>query len=135
MKAPLSQKLDTTKWPEWLQSLKAPWEQMQRYLALVFQKNITFEDNIRCQIKELTFTTSAAYGTPPVLDNFVSIPFASTLDTPARAFLLVSINEFSGAPVTGAVSMAIRDDNGTIRISYITGLEVSTKYTIRILLF
>lgn len=135
MKPPLSQKLDTSKWPDWLFSLRAAWEQMQRYLALVFEKNVTFEENIRCQIKDIVFTTSATYGTPPLLDNFTAVTFASTLPKPAKAFIPVFVSQFNGSPVTGAVSISARDDNGTIRIEYITGLEVSTKYTLRVLLF
>lgn len=135
MKPPLAQKIDTSQWPIYLSSLKTAWDQMQRYLQTAFAKNITFSENILCQLKQLTVTTSATYGTAPVLDNFTPIVYQSTLKSPATAIMLATIRRIDNAPLTGAVTLCARDDSGNIRIDYITGLEPSVSYAFTVLSF
>lgn len=135
MKPPLAQKVDTRNWPSWLSTLQNGWDQTQRYLQTVFSKNITFSENILCQLKQLTVTTSATYGTAPVLDNFTPIVYQSTLKSPATAIMLATIRRIDNAPLAGAVTLCARDDNGNIRIDYITGLEPSVSYAFTVLSF
>lgn len=135
MKPPLAQKVDTRNWPAWLSTLQNGWDQTQRYLQLVFSKNITFQDNILCQLKQLTVTTSATYGTPPVLDTFTPIIYQSTLKAPVTAIMLASIRRIDGEPLTEAVSLCARTDNSSVRIDYITGLSPGVSYAFTVLTF
>lgn len=91
-------------------------------------KNITYPDNIACQIKLLTVKTTAAY---PTMEE---ITFQSELSTKAIGCNIMQVFEKSTyTPPTGAVTVNWIEDNGTIVIKNITGLDVSKTYMVRLI--
>src|SRR4030095_1820923 len=89
--------------------------------------NITFGENITCQIKEISFTTSEDYS----IGDWVAVSFLKTLKTKAQAVVLLQIlqDEETYTPVLEAVTVHNwLDVNGYIKIYHIPGLEDETTY-------
>ncbi len=87
-------------------------------------------ENIKCQIKEVSLQTSSAY---PTMEP---IKFQSTLG--AKAVGLWVVQAYISAdfvPVTSPVYAAWNDNNGTINVTFVSGLAASERYTVRFLLF
>lgn len=100
------------------------------YQAL--NKNITLQENIASFIKEISYNTDAAYpGTPHEI-----VQFQNTLKTKAIGVMVMQVYEKSTyTPALGAVYVPWVEDNGSINIYSITGLEPSKQYLVRLLIF
>ncbi len=92
-------------------------------------RNITFRENISCQIKEITYNTDSTY--PSAQDP---VEFLSQLKVKATGLMLMQIvDRMSYEPPPGPVYIPWIEKNGSIILSTITGLEASKSYTIRML--
>jgi hypothetical protein len=114
--------------PSWVNPLI---DTLNNFMESVYQslnKNITFEDNVSCFIKELIYKTPSTY---PTMDN---VEFTSLLKVKATGVQVLQVyNRATYEPATGAVYVPWVEDNSTIRIFPITGLAASTTYVVRLL--
>lgn len=98
------------------------------YQAL--NKNVTFNQNIACFIKEISYTTPSTYPT-----GVANIQFVSQLKTKAVGLeVWQCFDKSTYIPAPGPVYVPWVEDNGNIIIYPITGLEASKTYTIRLLI-
>lgn len=108
-------------------------EPVNSFMESVYQslnKNITFGENIASFIKELIYTTPSTY--PSGVEN---VSFQNTLRTrPIGIFLMQVYERTTYVPPPGPVYVPWVDDNGTLVIYPITGLEASKTYLIRLVI-
>jgi hypothetical protein len=97
------------------------------YQAL--NRNITFSENIGCAIKELTYKTPSTY--PSGLED---MEFISGLKSKATGVILMQVvDKDLYLPPPGPVYVPWVENNGSIVISTVTGLEADKTYLIRLL--
>ena len=112
---------------------------LNSFFSVVYEclnRNITFGENIACQIKEMEFSTPSDYtSATPLIDGWPGLQFKSTLGYRATGLLILQIYEKGDyySPITGAVSLDWNDLDGQITINYISGLSDSKDYFIRFL--
>lgn len=95
-----------------------------------FNKNVTFEQNVACFVKEIVYKTPSTY---PTMEN---VEFGSELKSKASGLMLVqALVRGTYVPVTTAVYVPWVENNGVIVIYPIVGLQADTTYTIRLLIF
>lgn len=91
---------------------------------------LTFIENIRCQIKEITFTTLSTYA----IGDFTEIKFDNLLKAKAIGVILLQIIDVTtGNYIQVGVTVQWLDINGVITIRYISGLDDETQYTFRVM--
>lgn len=119
--------------PSWLERLLDQINLFMDSVYLALARNLTFQENIRSNIRELTFTTSGGYDT----GTFTPLRFATGLGVKAIGLLVLQLFETSDAdePILEPVVANWNEVNGEIRVKYISGLANSTRYTARFLVF
>lgn len=131
MKLPVTKKIlreDLKEAPSWVRGIIDPFNSFAETVYQALNKNITFSENIRAFVKELTYKTTASY---PTADN---IEFLNELKVKATGVqVLQAIDKADYSPAPGPVYVPWVEDNGTIVVSAITGLEASKTYLIRLL--
>jgi hypothetical protein len=116
--------------PDWINSVIGPINSFMENVYTALNKNVTFSENIASFIKEITVTTPSGY---PTMDD---IEFMSELKTKALGVTVMQAYEKSTyAPAPGPVYAPWIEDNGSIILSQITGLEASKTYLIRLLVY
>lgn len=89
---------------------------------------LTHTENIRCQFKELTFTTSPDYST----NEWATIQFPYDFKDKPLEVVISQINKTDiNQPIYDPVSVNWVWNNGNIEIRWIAGLEDETTYTVR----
>ena len=115
--------------PGWINPLI---DTLNSFMETVYQalnRNITFGQNVACQIKELSYRTPATY--PAGVEN---IEFLSDLKTKATGVMLMQVYDRADySPPPGPVYVPWIENNGTIIIYPITGLEADKLYVVRLL--
>ena len=131
MKLPVIKKIlreDLKDAPSWIGGIIDPFNSFAETVYQALNKNITFNENVRAFVKELTYTTPASY---PVMDD---VEFLSELKVKATGVQVLQVVERSNyEPAPGPVYVPWIEDNGSIVVKPITGLEASKTYTIRLL--
>lgn len=116
--------------PDWVDNLLGPLTTFMEAIYSALNKQITFQENIACTIREFQFSTSSTYTT----GDFEVITFPSGLKTkPIGCMILQILNTSNASVIKQAVSLHWEDLSGTITIRYISGLDDSTKYSMRVL--
>jgi len=133
MKLPTTRKVlreDVKGAPSWIIPLIDALNSFMDSVYGAMNKNITFGDNIGCQVKELTYRTPTTY--PTGVDP---VEFTSTLKFRSSGLWVTQVVERQNyLPPPGPVYIPWVEDSGIIRIGTITGLEADKVYTIRLLL-
>ncbi len=115
--------------PEWIRPMVDVLNSFMESVYQAMNKNITFSQNIASFYKELIYTTPASYPS-----GVANIEFMSQLKTKAVGIELMQAYERSTyVPATGPVYVPWVDDNGTLIIYPIQGLEAEKTYVIRLL--
>lgn len=120
--------------PIWVDSLLSPLNQFIEEVYSAFNKNLTIPENVKGQIKNLTFRTSSNYTSSK---EFTEITYLNTLGRKTQILLLGYVEEI-GTPKKkhDAITISWYDNNdGTVSIHYISGLSNSKNYNITILGF
>ncbi len=131
MKLPVVKKIlreDLKGAPDWVSFIIDPFNSFAETIYNSLNRNITFQENIRCFIKEISYRTTSSY---PVAEN---IQFMNELKVKAAGVQVLQAfdrSNYTAAP--GPVYAPWVEDNGNIIVSAITGLEASKLYTIRLL--
>lgn len=117
--------------PSWINGLIDPLNSFMETVYQTLNQNVTFQENIASFIKEITYKTPASY--PSSVDN---IQFQNELKTKAIGVIVVQVYERTTyTPALDAVYVPWIENNGSIVVSTITGLEADKTYTIRLLVF
>lgn len=142
MKLPIQKKIlreDVKEAPPWVDKLLYPINSFFETVFSGLSKNLTFSENIACQIKEIEFNTTGTYdGTAA---NWVNLKFNKTIKTKAQGVWLLQIIDLgnigtplsSYRPIEGDVCIDWMEDNGQIIIGLIRGLAASKTYSVRFL--
>lgn len=132
MKLPVVKKIlreDLKGAPPWISAIIEPINSFMESVYQALNHNLTYTENLATFVKEITYTTTASY---PMMDN---IEFTNELRTKATGLqILQVIEKVDYRPAPGPVYVPWKDENGTIVLSYITGLEASKTYIIRLLI-
>lgn len=129
MKLPTQKKIlreDLKDAPNWISGVIDPINNFMETVYQTLNKNVT-EENTASQIKELTYKTPSTY---PTMDN---VEFISGLKTKARGVAAMQVyDKDTYTPAAGPVYVPWIEDNGTIIIYPITGLQASKTYIVRL---
>lgn len=132
MKLPPTKRIlreDLKEAPPWIGGVIDPINSFMENVYQALNKNITFRENIASFVKELTYKTTAAY---PTADD---IEFLNELKVKATGVeVLQAVDKSSYTPAAGPVYVPWIENNGSIVISSITGLQASKTYLIRLLI-
>jgi len=125
---------DFTDAPPWLERLLSPINQFFEQIYTTLNKNLTFGDNISSQIRDLEFKTTANYSST---NEWTVLEFESGLKTKVKGVLLaqIQVKSASYVPIVDSVSLFWREESGSVKITFISGLNDSTSYTTRVLVF
>lgn len=131
MKLPTQKKIlreDLKDAPAYVNGIIEPVNSFMESVYQALNKNITLGENIASFLKELIYTTPSTY--PTGVENVL---FQNTLRTrPIGIFLMQVYDRTTYVPPPGPVFIPWVDDNGTLVIYPITGLEASKTYLIRL---
>lgn len=119
--------------PSWVDALIGPINSFFETIYYAFNKQLTFEDNFVAQIVELTFTTPSTY---TASNDFPDLSFKRTFFNRGQGLVILNIYENTSnfTPITGGTSIQWQDLNGNIVIHYVSGLEDSKTYKMKVLL-
>jgi hypothetical protein len=135
MKLPQLQRIlreDIPEAPSWIAKLLGPLNSFIDSLYNGLNKNITHDENIDCQLRDLAFTTSSTYTS----GDWSTISFKRSTKQKAKGVILldIRIDQDYFSPITSATSLSWQEVNGNIQIEYIAGLANSTTYTGKVLI-
>ena len=119
--------------PQWVDSLLSPLNQFIEEVYSAFNRNLTIPENVKGQIKVLNFRTATNYSSKV----FTEINYLNTLGRKTTILLLGQVLEV-GVPTKkhDALSVSWYDNNdGTITIHYIAGLEDNKDYIVTLIGF
>lgn len=132
MKLPSQKKIlkeDLKDAPSWIDGVITPVNTFMESTYQALNKNITFTENIASFVKEISYTTVAAY---PVGQE--QIKFQNTLKVRASGVMVMQVYDKSNyTPAPGPVYIPWVENLGYIQIDTITGLEANKTYMIRLL--
>ena len=125
-------KEDIKEAPNWIDKVIYPINLFCETIYSALNKNITFQDNIASQIKEVTFKTASTYVSN---SDFEVVNFLNSLKTRAMGCQILQITEVTGnyIPIKEPVSLDWTEVNGSINIHFVSGLKDNTTYNLRIL--
>lgn len=133
MKLPQIKKIlreDIKEAPNWVNGIIGPVNTFMESVYQSLNKNITFDQNIASFIKEITYRTPSTYPTGVEI-----VQFQNNLRTKPIGIIVLQVYDktnYTAPP--GPVYIPWIEDNGTININTITGLEADKIYTIRMLI-
>lgn len=122
--------------PNWIDGLIYPINIFFESIYRTLNKNVTFNDNIACFIKEITVRTTAGYSSG-VAGGLDVIQFPSELVGKAQGLLVISCIDITTSAYNTMLNPVYcdwLDINRTININYVAGLKASSKYNIRLLI-
>jgi hypothetical protein len=120
--------------PEWVDSLLSPINQFMEEIYSAFNRNLTIPENVAGQVFNINFKTLGNYQNNK---EFTEIRVLSKIKSRAKV-LIVGQCEKAGDPSKkhDAIFITWYDNNdGTISIRYISGLENNSEYNITIIGF
>jgi hypothetical protein len=118
--------------PLWVDNLLSPLNTFIEQVYTAFDKNLTIPNNISSQIETIEFTTRAGYSS----QEFDEISIKRKIPRYATFAMIGNVIDYTNPQrkFTTPIFLSWSDDNGTIKIRYISGLTNSTKYKIYILI-
>ena len=118
--------------PVWVDSLLSPINQFIEEVYSAFNRNLTIPENVKGQIKNLTFRTPSNYTSSKGFDETT---YLNTLGRKTQILIIGYIEEIGNPKKKhDPTTVSWYDNNdGTISIQYITGLENSKQYNITLL--
>ncbi|PJZ98870.1 hypothetical protein CH369_18060 [Leptospira levettii] len=119
--------------PSWTRKLLTPINSFFESIYSAFNKDITFRENIRCEYRDLIVKTKEDYSS----GEFELITFKNNLKEKIDNLQIcqVSENKSNFIPVKEPVTVSWNEYNKEITIHYITGLENSKEYKIKIIIY
>ncbi len=134
LKLPSQKKIlreDIKEAPTWINGIVEPLNSFMETTYQALNKNITLTENIASFIKEITYRTNSTY---PM--GMGKIYIQNGLKSRAIGIMVMQVYEKSTyIPAPGPVYIPWVEENASIAISTITGLEADKTYTIRLVVF
>lgn len=123
--------------PDWIELLIGPMNNFMQGVWTALSGNLTVGENIVGQVKSLQFRTGADYGNPAE-DNhgFTEFSFKHSLrNRKPTAVILGQLynSDTVEAPFYDPVTLSWKEANGNVTITYMTGLAISSTYTVTFL--
>jgi len=132
MKLPSQKKIlkeDLKGAPAWINGLIDPLNSFMESTYQALNRNITFTENVASFVKEITYKTSSTYPS-----GQETISFRNELKTKPIGCLVMQVYEKTTyTPAPGPVYIPWVEDQGSVVVSTITGLEADKTYLIRLL--
>ena len=116
--------------PDWVDNLLEPLNSFIEQIYTSFNRNITLPENVASQIISLQIITTSHYNS----GEFPSVNFKRTLAKKVNLLIIGKAVESQNSIFTNGVFPTWEDNNGTINIKYISGLENSKTYNFTFLL-
>jgi hypothetical protein len=119
--------------PLWVDNLLSPLNSFIEQVYTAFDKNLTIPENVSSQLESIEFTTKSDYSSG---QNFEEISIRRKIPRYATFLLIGNVMDASDPrkKFTTPVFASWSDDNGIIKIRYISGLTNSVKYKIYLLI-
>jgi len=120
--------------PTWLDGVLSPLNQFMEEIYSALNKNITIPENVKAQIKVLNFRTPSNYTSAK---GFNEITYLNTLNKKTEILLVGGITKLSepNKKFDAVFPSWYDNNNGTLSIRYISGLENSTEYDVTMIGF
>lgn len=134
MRLPTQKKVlkeDLKEAPPWVDNLIQPINTFMENVYQCLNKNVTFYDNIASFIYTVTYKTPVSY--PADVDV---VEFLNQLKTkPIGVIVLQVYDKANYEPAAGPVYVPWVENNGSITLGTITGLEAEKSYLVRLAVF
>lgn len=119
--------------PVWVDSLLSPLNSFIEQVYTALDRNLTFPENVSSQIEVIEFTTKSTYSSG---NDFEEISIKRKIPRYATFLIIGNVFNFSNPQIkfTTPIFPSWSDENGLIKIRYISGLTNSTKYKIYLLI-
>lgn len=119
--------------PAWIEKLLRPLNEFMERVYQTLDRGVAFGENVASSVREIEFRTDALYSS----GEFDVVSFQSGLRTRAQACVPLQAFQMSdNDPVlSGPVWFDWRENRGQVQIRWISGLNDSTRYRIRVLVF
>lgn len=118
--------------PDWIAGVLSVFNQFMEEIYQSYNRNLTIPENVAGQLKTFDYTTDANYTT----GTFPEIKFVSELKKRMNVLFIGQIvQEDNPSKQYSYCFPSWTDNNGTITVRYISGLENSKKYKITFLGF
>lgn len=119
--------------PDWVNNLIQPINAFMENVYQCLNKNVTLQDNIGSFIYTFTYKTAATYPSPTDQEP---VEFLNQLKTkPIGVVLLQAYEKTTYTAAEGPVYVPWIENNGSIVLGIITGLEPEKSYLIRLAVF
>lgn len=118
--------------PLWVDSLLSPINQFMEEIYSAMNKNLTIPENVLGQIITINFKTGANYATNK---EFTELNFRNSLNKKMSILTVGQITKI-GDPSKKHESVFVSwydNNDGTVTIRYVSGLEDSSEYNLTIL--
>ena len=117
--------------PEWLAKLLVPNNTFFDAVYNAINGELTFVENIKAQTHSVNFITPSNYG----CSNFTAYAFDNNLGKPVSAVWLMRITKVADiyASINNGVHIDWQEINGQIQINFVSGLEASTQYKLKVM--
>lgn len=118
--------------PEWFDIVIQSFNTLVDAVYFVLNRNVSFQDNISCIIKEIEFYTPADYSS----GGFNSFSINNSLKRKILAVICGSVkySRKTYQPINQAVSIDWQELDGVVSVNYVAGLQPSTYYKISLVL-
>jgi hypothetical protein len=113
--------------PGWVDRMLLPINSFFDTMFSALSRNLTFSENIACQIKEIEFTYTGSW---------VDVTFAKTLKTKASGCWVIDLRDITTdnyAAITAATGFQWLEGDGEILIKQLPGLTASHKYRLKVI--
>lgn len=119
--------------PLWVDNLLSPLNSFIEQVYTAFDRNLTLPNNVSSQLETIEFTTKSTYSSS---FDFEEISIRRKIPRYASYLIIGNVMDSSNPQIkfTTPVFPSWLDDNGLIKIRYISGLTNSTKYKIYLLI-
>ena len=123
--------------PDWITSLITPLNVFMEEVYQALDRDLTLGSNIKGAIRTISFTTKSDYTTAdPVTDGWRVQEINDPIGVKPEVVAIGKVTNLTNYKiVTDPVSLNWDYLNGVIRIQHIAGLDDSTKYEIKLLIF
>jgi hypothetical protein len=120
--------------PDWIGNLLYPLNNVFETVYNTLNRNITFQDNFLSFQRTIDFTTSQYYCLNGTWEPLVfAIPDSFRVKISGVIILSLRPTDINALACSDATSLTWLEDNRTVSIDWIAGLEESTKYSLTVL--
>jgi hypothetical protein len=119
--------------PVWVDNLLSPLNSFIEQVYAAFDRNLTLPNNVSSQIELIEFTTKSGYSSS---QDFDELSIKRRIPRYATFAFVGNVIDYTNPQkkFTTPIFLSWNDDNGIIKIRYISGLDNLTKYKIYILI-